>query len=77
MIRFKSDVHHVFLEFQAHVECLLNRKIISVQSDWGGEYQCLNSYLKYVGIQHHIFAHIPTSRTVWPNANTGTLWRLA
>jgi hypothetical protein len=54
MIRFKSDVHHVFLEFQAHVECLLNRKIISVQSDWGGEYQCLNSYLKYVGIQHHI-----------------------
>jgi hypothetical protein len=53
-IKHKSEVHHVFLEFQTHVERLLNRKILSVQSDWGGEYQRLNTYLKSVGIHHRV-----------------------
>jgi hypothetical protein len=54
LIKNKSDVHRVFLEFQSHVEWLLNKKIISVPSDWGGEYQHLNSYLKSVGINHQV-----------------------
>jgi hypothetical protein len=54
MLWFKSDVHRVFLDFQAHVECLLGRKILSVQSDWVGEYLHLNSYLKSIGIQHRV-----------------------
>ena len=38
LLKHKSDVFKVFLQFQQHVERLLNRKIIHVQSDWGGEY---------------------------------------
>jgi hypothetical protein len=38
-IKNKSEVHRVFLEYQAHAERLRNRKILNVQSDWGGEYQ--------------------------------------
>jgi hypothetical protein len=53
-IKHKSDVHRVFLEFQAHVERLLNKKILGIQSDWGGEYQRLNTYLKSVGIHHRV-----------------------
>jgi histone deacetylase 1/2 len=44
LIKRKSDVFNVFLQFQAHVEGLLQTKIISVQSDWGGEYHNLNSF---------------------------------
>jgi hypothetical protein len=40
----KSEVFKYFLEFQALVERMFNRKIISVQSDWGGEYTYLNSF---------------------------------
>ena len=36
LIKRKSDVFDVFLQFQAHVERLLKHKIIHVQSDWGG-----------------------------------------
>ena len=36
LIKRKSDVFHVFMQFQAHVERLLKHKIIHVQSDWGG-----------------------------------------
>jgi histone deacetylase 1/2 len=44
LIKRKSDVFDVFLQFQAHVERLLKTKIISVQSDWGGEYHNLNTF---------------------------------
>jgi hypothetical protein len=36
MIKHKSDVHGVSLEFQNHGERLCNKKNIGVQSDWGG-----------------------------------------
>ena len=35
LLKHKSDVFNVFLQFQAHVERLLDHKIIHVQSDWG------------------------------------------
>ena len=41
LLKRKSDVFDVFLQFQAHVERLLKHKIIHVQSDWGGEYHNL------------------------------------
>jgi hypothetical protein len=53
-ICFKSDVHRVFLEFQCHDERLLNIKILCIESDWGGEYQCLNTYLKSISVQHWV-----------------------
>jgi hypothetical protein len=36
LIKHKSEVFQKFQEFQAHVERLFERKILSVQSDWGG-----------------------------------------
>lgn len=53
-LRCKSDVESVFLQFQKHVETMLNTKIRSVQSDWGGEYHRLHNYFKSTGIEHHI-----------------------
>jgi hypothetical protein len=45
----RSDVQHIFLKFQAHVERFLDTKIKYVQSDWGGEYQHLhNQFLPHL-----------------------------
>jgi hypothetical protein len=54
LIRHKSDVFKYFLEFQSLVECMFNNKIIFVQSDWGGEYERLNSLFRQVGIAHQV-----------------------
>jgi len=35
-LKFKSEVYQKFIEFQTLVERLFNRKIITVQTDWGG-----------------------------------------
>jgi hypothetical protein len=53
-IQTKSDVMSTFLKFQVMVERLLNHKIISVQSDWGGEYRNLHTYFQSVGITHRL-----------------------
>jgi hypothetical protein len=44
----------IFLQFQVKVERLLNHKIISVQSDQGGEYRNLHTYFQSVGITHRL-----------------------
>jgi hypothetical protein len=44
LLRHKSEVSKYFLEFQKLVEQILDRKIIAIQSDWGGEYEKLNSF---------------------------------
>jgi histone deacetylase 1/2 len=54
LIKHKSDVYDVFLQFQKHVERLLNRKIIHVQSDWGGEYEKLHPFFHGLGISHRV-----------------------
>jgi hypothetical protein len=41
-----------FLEFHKLVERRLGHRIIAVQSDWGGEYEKLNSFFRSVGISH-------------------------
>jgi hypothetical protein len=52
----RTDVQHIFLTFQAHVERLLDTKIKYVQSNWGGEYQNLhNQFFTSLGIGHHVF----------------------
>ena len=53
-LKNKSDVFHVFLCFQKHVERLLNAKILCFQSDWGGEYQKLYKYFEEIGIKHQV-----------------------
>jgi hypothetical protein len=36
------------------VERQFDRKILAMQTDWGGEYQSLNTFFKCVGIAHHV-----------------------
>ena len=46
LLKNRSDVYQVFLDFQKLVERQFNRKIMTMQTDWGGEYQKLNSFFK-------------------------------
>jgi hypothetical protein len=43
LLHNRSEVAQIFLQFQAHVERLLETKIKFVQSDWGGEYQSVHN----------------------------------
>jgi histone deacetylase 1/2 len=54
LLKRKSDVFHVFIEYQKHVERLLDKKIIHVQSDWGGEYHRLNKFFTDLCISHRV-----------------------
>jgi histone deacetylase 1/2 len=38
--------------FQNLVERLFDKKILAMQTYWGGEYQKLNSFFQHVGISH-------------------------
>mgnify|MGYP002509051069 CR=1 FL=1 len=44
LLKKRSEVFQVFQNFQALVERKFDRKILAVQSDWGGEYEKLNSF---------------------------------
>lgn len=54
LLKYKSEVFSIFQEIQKLVERYFNRKILTVQSDWGGEYEKLNSFFHSIGIQHHV-----------------------
>jgi len=60
LLRHKSKVFQTFHEFQAMVERQFDRKILAMQTDWGGEYQKLNAFFQRIGISHHVscpYAH--------------------
>lgn len=60
LLRHKSEVFKYFHEFQALVERMFDCKIIAMQTDWGGEYEKLNSFFRKLGITHHVscpYAH--------------------
>jgi hypothetical protein len=52
LLKRKSDVFQKFRDFQNHVERLFDKKILAMQTDWGGEYKKLNSFFQRVGISH-------------------------
>jgi histone deacetylase 1/2 len=54
LLKRKSEVFNVFTQFQKLTERLLNKKIVSVQTDWGGEYQKLHKFFHTVGITHRV-----------------------
>jgi hypothetical protein len=54
LIHHKSEVFQKFHLFQAYVECPFNKKILAVQTDWGGEYYKLSSFFARIGISHII-----------------------
>jgi histone deacetylase 1/2 len=51
-LKYKSEVFQKFKEFQAQVECLFDCKIVAMQTDWGGEYQRLNSIVHQLSCSH-------------------------
>jgi histone deacetylase 1/2 len=53
-LKRKANAYSAFVNFQKLVERKLDAKILSVQSDWGGEYEKLNSLLQSQGISHHV-----------------------
>jgi hypothetical protein len=54
LLHHKSKMPKYFLEFQQLIKRMLGRKIIAIQSDWGGEYERLNSFFCSIDISHHI-----------------------
>jgi hypothetical protein len=54
LIRHKSEVFQNFHTFQKLVKRTFNRKILSMQNDWGGEYQKLNTFFTQIGISHQV-----------------------
>jgi histone deacetylase 1/2 len=54
LLRKKSDVFAVFRDFQALVERKFDKKILSMQTDWGGEYERSNSFFQRIGIAHRV-----------------------
>jgi histone deacetylase 1/2 len=54
LLKKRSEVFQVFLDFQQYVERQFGRKILTMQTDWGGEYEKLNSFFQRVGIVHHV-----------------------
>lgn len=49
----KSEVFQCFYNFQSLMERQFNRKILAIQTNWGGEYRSLNSF-QCIGISHHV-----------------------
>jgi histone deacetylase 1/2 len=69
LIKRKSDVFDVFIQFQAHVERLLKHKIVHVQSDWGVNITTSIRSLISLGSRTVCLAHIHINRMVLPNVS--------
>jgi histone deacetylase 1/2 len=54
LLRRKSEVFQCFLDFHKLAKRQFNRKIRAVQTNWGGEYQSLNSFFKHIGVDHNV-----------------------
>jgi histone deacetylase 1/2 len=54
LLKKRSDVYQAFLNFQQYVERKFDRKIITIQTDWGGEYEKLHAFFQTAGITHHV-----------------------
>ena len=69
LLKRKSDVFDIFIQFQLHVERLLKHKIIHVQSDWGANIATSRLSLISLGslIVYHARIHI--SRMALLSAN--------
>jgi histone deacetylase 1/2 len=75
LLKHKSEVFQCFQDFQKLVERQFDRKIRAIQTDWGGEYQALNSFFKRIGIEHHVHVLMHINKTGQLNANIDTLSR--
>uniref|UniRef100_J3LIX4 Reverse transcriptase Ty1/copia-type domain-containing protein n=1 Tax=Oryza brachyantha TaxID=4533 RepID=J3LIX4_ORYBR len=73
-----SEVFQKFLEFQSLVERLFDRKILAMQTDWGGEYQKLNSFFAKAG-RVYVSRDVVFDESIFPftklHANAGARLR--
>lgn len=53
-LKYKSDFFKAFMHFKTHVENQLDHKIKIIQTDGGGEFQALTSFLQTHGIIHRL-----------------------
>lgn len=51
-LKYKSDVHEVFIQLKTIVEKYFDCRIISLYIDNGGKYQSLDNYRASQGISH-------------------------
>lgn len=51
-IERKSEVHNIFIQFKCNVEKMCSRKIRALQTDNGGEFLSVKSFLAEQGIAH-------------------------
>ena len=42
------------MQFQSHIERMLGKKILAVQSDWGGEFHKLHKFFGNLGISQRL-----------------------
>jgi hypothetical protein len=72
ILKNKSDVHRIFTEFQTLVERLLNKKILTIQSDWAVSINAFTpiSHLSVFNIVCPVRIH--TSRMVLRNTSIDT-----
>jgi histone deacetylase 1/2 len=54
LLKKRSDVYQVFQNFQQLVEHKFAKKIVTMQTDWDGEYEKLHGFFQKVGITHHV-----------------------
>jgi hypothetical protein len=75
-IKKRSDVYQVFLNFQKLVERKFSRKINTMQTNWGGEYEKLHSFFKKLVLPIMSLAHMLTNKMVPRNANAAAFLKL-
>jgi len=62
LLKTKSETSNVFQKFKAMAELQFNSKIKSLQTDWGGEFTPLKSFLADCGIQQTYLSPHPSSK---------------
>ena len=76
LLRHKSDAFQRFHDFQNIVERMFDRKIVAMQTNWGGEYQKLNSFSNALAFHTMSLARMHINKMAQPNASIGILLEL-
>jgi len=71
----KSDVYSVFHQFQTLVERQFSLKIKSVQTDWGGDYRKLSTFIQTVGIHHRLICPHTHEQNAQSSVVIDILWK--
>jgi hypothetical protein len=63
---------HKFQEFQSMAERLFDRKILAIQSDWGGVSKTQFFFFRKVGISHHVSCPYAHQQNVLDDIRSGS-----